>query len=305
MTGYRNGQALPADDTVITHTPEGKALPVWVEDTDPLTIEELSPDHDGHQDPNKRYQDRLRLYRKNHPEEPSTEARKRLATPRVVDFRLDETFNDPRLDDNGFVMTPKQIRRRAKRRLAANPRMPLHEAYEGTMKPVAEWDLEELARGRPKNERGTFEGAAPKWVSRQVTEEAMERFKVLIREEMNSHTIIGLNTLVRVLDDERVDNKGKPFVSANVKVDIAKFLLEHVVGKPVQPTQSEVSVKLQAILGTVMVNPAQISDKPMDYTLAQRGYRGVGENPANLPPELEAVWDAVLVDEEEEEPSGE
>lgn len=300
MTGFRNGQALPADDMVITHTPEGKALPVWVEDTDPLTIEEISPDHDGHQDPNKRYQDRLRLYRKNHPEEPSTEARKRLATPRVVDFRLDDTFNDPRLDDNGFVMTPKQIRRRAMRRLKSNPRMPLHEAYEGTMKPVAEWDLEELARGRPKNERGTFEGASPKWVSRQITEEAMERFKVLIREEMNSHTIVGLNTLVRVLDDERVDNKGKPFVSANVKVDIAKFLLEHVVGKPVQPTQSEVSVKLQAILGTVMVNPAQISAMPMDYTLAQRGYRGVGENPANLPPELEGIFDAELVDEDEE-----
>lgn len=304
MTGYRNGQALPASDEVITHTPEGAALPVWVEDTDPLLIDELSPDNDGHLNPQDRYQDRVRLYKKHHPGANSQEARKRLATPRVVDFRLDDTFNDPRLDDNGFVMTPKQIRRRAKRRLEKNPRMPLHEAYEGTMKPISEWDFEELARGRPKNERGTFEGGTPKWVSRQVTEEAMERFKVLIREEMNSHTIVGLNTLVRVLDDERVDNKGKPFVSANVKVDIAKFLLEHVVGKPVQPTQSEVSVKLQAILGTVMVSPTQVASAPMDYTLAQRGTRGVGENPANLPPELEAVWDAVLVDEDDETEGG-
>lgn len=301
MTGYRNGQAIPAGDMVETHTPEGQALPVWVEDTDPLMIEELSPDHDEHSDPNKRYQDRVRTYKKHHPGANSSEARKRLATPRVVDFRLDDTFNDPRLDDNGFVMTAKQIRRRAQRRLKANPRMPLHEAYEGTIKPVAEWDFEELARGRPKNDRGTFEGAAPKWVSRQITEEAMERFKVMIREEMNGMTIVGLSTLMRVLEDDRTDHKGKPFVSANVRVDIAKFLLEHVVGKPVQPTQSEVSVKLQAILGTVMVNPGQIASRPMDYTMAQRGTRGTGENPANLPAELEGIWDAQVIDEDDED----
>lgn len=132
----------------------------------------------------------------------------------------------------------------------------------------------------------------------------MERFKVMIREEMNSQTIVGLNTLIRVLEDDRVDNKGKPFVNATVKVDIAKFLLEHVIGKPMQPTQSEVSVKLQAILGTVMVSPGQVAAAPMDYTLAQRGYRGDGQNPANLPEELETIWDAVLVDEEDTEDSG-
>jgi hypothetical protein len=225
----------------------------------------------------------------------------------VVDFRLDDTYpiaDAKRYSPEGLVMTPKQIRRRAMRKLKSNPRMRLDEAYEGTLKPLAEWDLEELARGRPRNERGTFEGAAPAYVSRQITEEALERFKKVIREEMNSHTIIGLKTLAMVLDDDRVDHKGKPFVSANVKVDVAKFFLDHVVGKPVQPTQSEISVKLQGILGAVLVSPAEMASLPTDYTMAQRGSRGDGENPYNLPAELEGIFDAEVIEDDDEDSRG-
>ena len=74
-----------------------------------------------------------------------------------------------------------------------------------------------------------------------------------------------------------------------------------MVGKPVQPTQSEISVKLQGILGAVMVNPSELTAMPTDYTLAQRGYRGDGENPYGLPPELEGIFDAELVDDDEDE----
>lgn len=311
MTALRNGQALPTDTEVITHDPSsGVEYPVFVDEDTTLTVEELSPDYDNDPsitDANERYKRRVHLYQKNHPGENVVTARKRLATPRVVDFRLDDTYpvaDAKRYSPEGLVMTPKQIRRRAMRKLKSNPRMRLDEAYEGTLKPLAEWDLEELARGRPRNERGTFEGAAPAYVSRQITEEALERFKKVIREEMNSHTIIGLKTLAMVLDDDRVDHKGKPFVSANVKVDVAKFFLDHVVGKPVQPTTSEISVKLQGILGAVLVSPSEMASLPTDYTMAQRGSRGDGENPYNLPPELEGVFDAEVIEDDDEDSRG-
>ena len=309
MTALRNGQALPTDDTVQLVDPSsGVEYPVFVTEDETLTIEELSPDNDDDAaviDANKRYKNRVHRYQKNHPGETVEQARARLATPRVVDFRLDDTYpvsEAKRYSDQGLVMTPKQIRRRAQRKLKNNPRMSLDEAYEGTLKPLAEWDMEELARGRPRNERGTFEGAAPAFVSRQITEEALERFKVVIREEMNAQTMTGLKTLALVLEDERVDARGRPFVSANVKVDVAKFFIEHVVGKAVQPTQSEISVKLQGILGAVLVSPTEFQSLPTDYTMAQRGSRGDGDNPYGLPRELEGVFeDAVIVDEEDED----
>lgn len=312
MTALRNGQALPTDDTVQTIDPSsGVEYPVFVTEDETLTIEELSPDNDEDAaiiDANKRYKNRVHRYQKNHPGETVDEARARLATPRVVDFRLDETYpvaQAKRYSDEGLVMTPKQIRRRAQRKLKNNPRMSLDEAYEGTLKPLAEWDMEELARGRPRNERGTFEGAAPAFVSRQITEEALERFKVVIREEMNAQTMTGLKTLARVLDDDRVDHRGKPFVSANVKVDVAKFFLEHVVGKAVQPTQSEISVKLQGILGAVLVSPTEFQSLPTDYTMAQRGSRGDGDNPYGLPRELEGIFEAEIVEEvDDDDPAG-
>lgn len=307
MTALRNGQALPAHTEVITRDPSGVEYPVFVDEDTLLSLEELSPDLDDDAkviDANTRYKNRVHLYQKNHPGENVPTARARLATPRVVDFRLDDTYpveDAKRYSDEGLVMTPKQIRRRALRKMKQNPKISLEEAYEGTIKPLSEWDMEELARGRPRNERGTFEGATPKFVSRQITEEALERFKVVIREEMNAQTILGLKTLAMVLDDDRVDHKGKPFVSANVKVDVAKFFLDHVVGKPVQPTQSEISVKLQGILGAVLVSPSEFEQLPTDYTMAQRGSRGIGDNPYGLPAGLEGIFDAEVIDEDEDE----
>ena len=73
--------------------------------------------------------------------------------------------------------------------------------------------------------------------------------------DMNKHTVDALQTLQMILQNEEVDNRGRPLVSASVKLDATKFLLEHVVGKPKQHITQDISVKLQGLLGTVMVNP--------------------------------------------------
>lgn len=167
------------------------------------------------------------------------------------------------------VATTKQERARQRRRLKKGYRL-ADESWKALYKPLEEWDMEELARGRPRNALGNFSGVAPKYITREIHERALERFKTLIRDDMNAQSITALRTIQMVLESEETDAKGKPIVSASSKMDAAKFLLEHVVGKPVQPTTSDISVKLQGILGTVMVNP---SEMPGQYIPAHIGSR--------------------------------
>jgi hypothetical protein len=156
----------------------------------------------------------------------------------------------------GKLLTPKQIRARARRR-AERKRKELmtEQEFEALYKPVDEWDLEELARGRPRNVDGDFRGRKPSWITREVHERAMEQFQMAIKTEMGAQSISALDTLRWVLNNEETDEKGKPLVPASAKNQAAMFLLEHVVGKPTQRVEQDISVKLQGILGSVMVNP--------------------------------------------------
>lgn len=156
----------------------------------------------------------------------------------------------------GKLLTPKQIRARARRKAQKNRRELMSEAeFDALYKPIEEWDLEELARGRPRNIDGNFRGRKPGWITREVHERAMEQFQLAIKTEMSAQSITALETLKYVLDNEETDDRGKPLVPASTKNQAAMFLLEHVVGKPKQHVQQDISVRLQGILGSVMVNP--------------------------------------------------
>ena len=158
----------------------------------------------------------------------------------------------------GKLLTPKQIRARARRKAEKNRKELMSEAeFEALYKPIEDWSLEELARGRPKNIDGNFRGRKPGWITREVHERAMEQFQLAIKTEMSDQSITALDTLRYILDSTDVDDKGKPIVPAAAKNQAAMFLLEHVVGKPKQHIQQDISVRLQGILGSVMVNPSE------------------------------------------------
>lgn len=222
------------------------------------------------------------------------------ATARVVDFRDAELSpeEDARpVNSQGKLMTAKQVRARARRTLSKGKRLDdeTFEAWAG--KPIDEWDLEELSRGRPRDAGGGFRGKPPAYMPRAVHERIAERFKTLVRDSMNQNATAALGVIRNLLDNDEVDDKGKPIVPASVKLDASKWLVEHVIGKPVQPTQTDVSVKLQGILGAVMVNPTLDSSHPdqlalpAGYTAAHIGTRG---GPVI---DVDADWD----DDEDEE----
>lgn len=199
----------------------------------------------------------------------------------VVDFRQhpsgnlqedEETVRRPRTAD-GKLLTPKQIRARMRRKGKRTNIATSQEVGYLYKKPIEEWDLEELAAGRPRNSQGKFSGPKPQWITTAVHEESMTRYTAAIKTGMRRSTVDAVEVLNMVLNNEEVDEKGKPLVPASTKVDVAKFLLEHAVGKPTQRVEQDISVKLQGILGQVLVNPGDVMGGQQTFTPAH--YPGV------------------------------
>lgn len=164
------------------------------------------------------------------------------------------------VDGDGKLLTPKQIRARARRKAEKARRnsaiTPMTELeFETLYKPIEEWDLEELARGRPKNIDGNFRGKKPNWITREVHERAMELFVETTKSELGGLVPSALATLQYVLQSDEQDDKGRPIVPAAAKLQATHLVIEHVLGKPKQRLEQDISVKLQGILGAVMVNP--------------------------------------------------
>jgi len=185
--------------------------------------------------------------------------------------------DDPSDDVINYTTTPlhplrssndKQIRKRARRRGEL-----LEADLDLLYKPVEEWDDEELARGRPRDAAGGFRGRQPTWISKAYHEEIIRRYEKVVKTEMNVATIEALSVMSNILKNNKIDKKGRPMVPAAVKLDAAKFLIEHVVGKPVKRIENEVSVTLQGILAHAMVNPSQTNFD--EYQLTQ-GYIDAG-----------------------------
>jgi hypothetical protein len=158
-----------------------------------------------------------------------------------------------RIERNKPKMTPKQIRARA-RRLAAKGK-PVDKELKHLYKPLDEWDEEELARGRPRDKNGHFSGSPPRWITRELHEQITEKFASIVKTGMNGHTVTALKVLGTLLENDDTDENGRPIIAPGTKADIAKFLIEHVVGKPTQRVEGDLSVKLQGMLGLAMVMP--------------------------------------------------
>lgn len=200
----------------------------------------------------------------------------KAATPITIDFRyvmdvLEEPMGhqpfriEQKLDPDFKLLTVAHIKKRVNRRRHTRGGMAEIKSYElavayANKKPLEEWDTEELARGRPRNKDGSFTGPKPQYVSMAMHEEAVDKFAQIIRTDMNVATIQAVKQLQTILDNDELDYRGKPIISPSVKLDAAKFLVEHIVGKPKQHIENDVSIKLQAILGQVIVNPGESDD---------------------------------------------
>lgn len=152
---------------------------------------------------------------------------------------------------------PDQIRNRA-RRHQKKMEAELAKLYK---KPVEEWDMEELAHGKPRDKNGHFSGVPPRWVTRQVHEEAVRRFKSMLQSKVRVLSVPAVDVLLNLLSDNQMvyDDEGQPvryIVPPSVKSQIGQYLIDQVVGKPTSPieTKGEVMHHIESVLAGSVVN---------------------------------------------------
>lgn len=118
-----------------------------------------------------------------------------------------------------------------------------------TSKPLDQWDLEELQRGRPRDANGKFPagGARPKWITTAVLKEAQERLRTMGLQELAGHTQAAIRVLIDLMENSRVDM---------VRYKSAEYVLNQMVGLPTMRVELETSDSPVAqMLASVMRNP--------------------------------------------------
>jgi hypothetical protein len=122
-------------------------------------------------------------------------------------------------------------------------------------KPIDDWDLEELAHGRPRDKGGLFRGRKPGWITAAVQIEARKR----LSERALSGVLGEIDHAIKVVHDlmtsTEMDEWGQPIVSAKVRLDAARFVIEQTLGKAKVRLDVEEGSTLHTLLAASLVNP--------------------------------------------------
>jgi hypothetical protein len=151
---------------------------------------------------------------------------------------------------------PSQIRNRLRRETDKFEEDLAMLAEETDYKPVSEWTLEELADGKPRNPDGTKRvGKRPRWITPKIHAEIRRRLLEDGFSRLAENLVPAIRTLADMLNDETYDMEGKPIVDAKTKVDIAKFIIEQVLGKARQRIDLGATASFRDFLAGALVTP--------------------------------------------------
>lgn len=162
---------------------------------------------------------------------------------------------------------PGQIRRRLRRKEKA--RAQDLDLYQDLIygKRIEDWDLEELARGRPRAKDGTFKGRTPGWLTPAIQNEAKRRLLEETYGLLAGHVHQAVKVMGQLLVSDEVDDNGKPVVDSKTKYAAAAFIIEHMIGKPQALVKMEVEVSeaKEAIAAAIILDDG----KPQDFIEGQ------------------------------------
>lgn len=142
------------------------------------------------------------------------------------------------------------------------------EATDGVYKPVEEWDLEELAHGRPRDKKGNLlNGPTPSWITADITREAKKRLYTQVLGKVGAQVDKAIRVVIKLMESDEVDEKGRPIVDARTQLDAAKWIVEHVVGKPTAQIEVSATDEVRAMFAKAIV----LDDGRVDSHLVVEG----------------------------------
>jgi hypothetical protein len=158
-------------------------------------------------------------------------------------------------DESKLSRDPKQMRNRLRRgkgeALAADIQMYADEVWGG--RNVQDWDIEELAFGRPRDANGQFRGMAPRWITPIVEREIKLRLHTLTRAKLSAHMDIAVKAIAKLIESDEVDEKGRPIVDARTKFAASAFVIEHIIGKPNQHIDVDAGEATKSAIASAIV----------------------------------------------------
>jgi hypothetical protein len=175
-------------------------------------------------------------------------------------------------DESNLSQRPGQIRVRLRRAKKSHAKVDGRVDRDIEMlykKAIEDWDVEELARGRPRSKDGSFRGVKPSWVTAAVQTEARKRLLDETFGKMAGHIDQAIKTVAELMVSEEVDDKGKPIVDARTKLTAATFILEHFIGKPTAVVAVEANdFTKQAIAAAIVLDDG----RPEDHFILEGDY---------------------------------
>lgn len=148
---------------------------------------------------------------------------------------------------------PKNARARLRRGHAkASTDMALLANYR---KPIEEWDIEELAHGRPRNDHGDFRGRPPVWITSIVMAEAKRRLRTMATDELAANVGDAIKVVTDLMNSDDRDDDGRLIVDARTRLDAAKFVVDHVLGKAKVRVDVDTGENLKQMLASALVMP--------------------------------------------------
>jgi hypothetical protein len=167
-------------------------------------------------------------------------------------------------DESKLSQEPHQIRnrlRRKGRKFQQDLEKYMDVAYQ---KPISEWDIEELARGRPRDKGGFFRGRTPMWITPAVQQEAKKRLLNETMGKLSHHIDSAVVAIGELITSEEVDDKGKPIVDARTKLAAAQFIIENFLGKPKAIIEIGATDETKALLAqAIVLDDGRPQDEPI------------------------------------------
>lgn len=170
-------------------------------------------------------------------------------------------------DPESLSTKPYQIRNRLRRAVGTDhyqEDLELYRRHNPSYKPVEDWDIEELARGKPRSKDGKFHGRTAIWITPEVTREAKKRLLEHTNALLGAQVDKAMEVVVNLMMNEEVDDKGRPVVDAATKLKAAQFIIEHVKGKATAFIEVDnMDMTKRMIASAIVLDDGQVQDEPI------------------------------------------
>jgi len=142
--------------------------------------------------------------------------------------------------------------------------------------PVSELDDEELARGYPRADDGTFRGRPPMMIPRAMQDEIMRRLLKRGQEKLKENYLAAMDQMTEVATDRNLDPA--------VRLKAAQYVIERLAGKTPERIHVASEDPVETLFKNILADPSGLFEK--DEVPKEPGKAELTDNEVPAPTEF-------------------